>query len=849
VFLFLDLPISRDVVESCEARQCIWSRVRLLFNSDHRMAKPKRSSRQQSSSKVRSSRQSAVVTSELPIISGKPEAILWGLLIARWLTPTEGTVQGDTLWLTSLTLAAAAGFCWWMSRVSLERFRFGKLDAAVWLLCGSHILSSLVVIMTEGNKRSATNMLWEWLGIAVTFSLLRQTITAESRARFLQTAVVVVAALACYGIWQPAFWYPSQLREYENLRAELTAVESSSELSPQEQAKRRLELRAEFVSRGIPLSGPSLQLFERRLRDSKEPLGFFALTNTFAAFMATSLVLLAGAMLRELLPKDAASRASPERNNRGLLCALGIALLLVAYCLLLTKSRSAWGGTLVGMATLVLLLLATSNSGAAFRKLIPIIAIGAVAMMVIAGVAIASGALDVEVLTEASTSLFYRLEYWTSTWDVIQDNPVFGTGPGNFRDHYLRFKLPQSSEEISDPHQFILDVAANAGLVGLIGLGAVFAVVASLAWPVCKSDRSAATSGSTVAASLPPSEKTSARGAIGVATLIIFAGGWLFSGALEWNVLCVGILAIVIDFLLVKSLLRSSPDANRTPASLTIPPVALIASLVAVFVHLSAAGGIAMPAVIGLALVLAAVLQVDSDQERRPNGDHEKAPEGNDAARTGTESYAATGSYNTGLWLGVALASGLAAVGCTTTAFSPVMRSTSLFQLGDYEAVTGQPIRRVVGHYRDAAEADNLSPEPHLRLSQFYLHQWKQTRDSTYFEQSIEHATKARSLSPNSPQVAHEIGYAWLVRASGDASGNASATAVAELQHALEMYPTQPTWTAETVQALELAGESSKAAELARRALELEKINRAAGHVDRYLADDLLIEVKRLANQ
>ena len=813
------------------------------------MAKSKRSSRQHSSSKTRNPRQSLASSTERPATSGKPEAILWGLLIARWLTPTEGTAQGDTLWLTSLTLAAAAGFCWWMSRVSLERFRFGKLDVAVWLLCGSHMLSSLVVIMTEGNKRAATNMLWEWVGVAVTFSLIRQTITAESRARFLQTAMVVITALACYGIWQPAFWYPSNLRDYENLRAELTSVESSSELSPQEQTKRQLELRAQFVSRGIPLSGPALQLFERRLRDSKEPLGFFALTNTFAAFMATSLVLLAGAMLRELLPKDAASNSKPAANNRGFVCALGIALLLVAYCLLLTKSRSAWGGTLVGIATLVFLLLATSKSGAAFRKLIPIIAIGAVALTLVAGGAIASGALDVEVLTEASTSLSYRLEYWTSTWDVILDNPVFGTGPGNFRDHYLRYKLPQSSEEISDPHQFILDVAANAGLIGVIGLGVFISVVASLTWRVCKSDRSPTTTASTIETSPLPPIRTSTRGAIGVGTLIIFAGGWLFSGATDWSVLCVGILAVVIDFLLVKSLRRPSADTNRRPNSLTIPAVAVIASLVALFVHLSAAGGIAMPAVIGLALVLAAVLQIDSDQERLPQGDHGNNSDGNVTAQAGIKSDAAPDSNNTGMWLGVALASGLAAVGCTTTAFSPVIQSTSLFQLGDYEAVNGQPIRRVVSHYRDAAEADKLSPEPYIRLSQFYLHQWKQTRDSTYFEQSIEHAEKARSLSPNSPQVAHEIGYAWLVRASGDASKNASATAVTELQLALKMYPTQPTWTAETAQALELAGDLDKAAELARRAIELDGINREAGHVDRYLVDDLLTEVKRLANQ
>ena len=61
------------------------------------------------------------------------------------------------------------------------------------------------------------------------------------------------------------------------------------------------------------------------------------------------------------------------------------------------------------------------------------------------------------------------------------------------------------------------------------------------------------------------------------------------------------------------------------------------------------------------------------------------------------------------------------------------------------------------------------------------------------------------------------------------------------------MYPTNPKWTAETAQALALAGDPLRAATAARRALELDEINRAAGHVDRYLPDDLLTDVQRIA--
>lgn len=811
------------------------------------MAKSKRSSRNQPSSKARSSRQPQTTDALPQGANVRPAAIVWGLLLARWLIPTEGTAEGDTLWLTSLTLAAAAGFFWWKSRVSLEQLRFEKLDIAVWMLCGAHVLSSLIVILTEGNRRAATNMLWEWLAIAVTFSLIRQTITLQSRTRFLETVLVITTALACYGIWQPTFWYPSNLREYEALKAEMELVESSSEMPSQERVKRQRELRAEFVSRGIPLSGPAQQLFERRLRDSQEPLGFFALTNTLASFMTVAVVLLAGRLLNVLLPSQAES-PSGGLNNRGLVCVLATALLLVAYCLVLTKSRSAWGGTLVGLGALICLFFIRSKSGAALRKLIPIVAVGFVAISLLAGVAIATGALDKEVLTEASMSLSYRLEYWTSTWNVFLDHPLFGTGPGNFRDNYLRHKLPQSSEEISDPHQFILDVAANAGLVGLAGLVAFLACIGWCIWQLCRSAEKTPQTNVGTRNNSNFLQPASIRAAIGTAALVTVAGEWLFSGSLAWSVLSVCLVALAIAGLIGVSLKRSSSSAISS-VELPIPAVAVVAALIAIFVHLSAAGGIAMPAVIGLTLALSSVLSVDAKKESLASDEDESQ-----AATSGTDASTSAQTSQQGQnlpWLFAALFSGLTAVGCTLTAFSPVIQATSSIQLGDYNAINGQPARAVVSSYRFAANADTLTPQPYIHLSQFYLHQWKRTRSQTYFDLSIQAAEQAQALSPNSPQIAHELGYAWLVRARKSSMQNeeAIAQAVTELQKALEMYSTNPMWTAETSLALALAGKSEEASKLARRALELDEINRRAGHVDRYLPDELLSEMTRLADE
>jgi len=48
-----------------------------------------------------------------------------------------------------------------------------------------------------------------------------------------------------------------------------------------------------------------------------------------------------------------------------------------------------------------------------------------------------------------------------------------------FRQNYLPFKLPQSSEEIADPHNLVSMSGSNGGLIGLAGLaGICFAVLA-----------------------------------------------------------------------------------------------------------------------------------------------------------------------------------------------------------------------------------------------------------------------------------------------------------------------------------------------------------------------------------
>ena len=57
-------------------------------------------------------------------------------------------------------------------------------------------------------------------------------------------------------------------------------------------------------------------------------------------------------------------------------------------------------------------------------------------------------------------------------------SPFFwwGVGPGNFASPYLKYKLPQSSEEILDPHNLFLEVWATAGFWALLALAGALAL-------------------------------------------------------------------------------------------------------------------------------------------------------------------------------------------------------------------------------------------------------------------------------------------------------------------------------------------------------------------------------------
>ena len=463
------------------------------------------------------------------------------LLVSRWLVPAESAAQGGTLLIATVSILAAVLYLYqtWRTRRTL-RWDFG--DLAVLAIVATHVLSGLVTAVSPANARAAINLTIEWGAIGSTLFLLRQTMTGDDRNWFLRLLVALMTALAVFGLWQNRVWYPSIAAEFQ----EFERLADDRDAGRLQDPRRLAELERSLGPDAAGADAATRAALRQRVVFSTEPIGFFALANTFATGLMVAFVLLAAAAW----------------SDRRVVTVLLLAL--IGTTLLLTKSRTAFVGTFVGL-TAWFVLHRRSRPTVGRRTVLG----GAAALVaVVAAVVLAGGGLDLEVLTEAPKSLRYRLEYWVATGQLIGDSPWTGVGLGQFRSVYLHYKLPGASEAVADPHNWLLDAWSGAGLLGFVAAiaGVLILLVRSATAPIASGEQPTATS--------TPSVVVTFAAAFGLAVL---------SSA-------DGVTAAVV--------LLIAGGAFWCLRRVTIPFSAVAAAGLAVAVHLLGAGGWSMPVVV-----------------------------------------------------------------------------------------------------------------------------------------------------------------------------------------------------------------------------------------------------------
>ena len=679
-------------------------------------------------------------------------------LIASDSIPKLGTtVALNMLWIMLLALWSFAMFL-----DNNARVRLGPTSFALAALLFFHALSAIfLIVMEEGNGRATINMLWRWISFATAFFLTRQLAITKTLCRALCSVMLATSAcIAAFGLFQYFYLTPQDQVDFKR----------------QTESERKIWLETRGLNYAEP-GTPERQHLEDRLF-SVEARGTFALANSAAGFLApwVTLAIAIGVI------------NWPDKKQRTAIVAFTVTCVpVVGMCILLTKSRSSCLATAIGIAILAIYFL-KAGLRISKRSLIGWI----VSTAVLTGIAALVGGIDWQVISEALKSFSYRLEYWQATWGMIQDHPWLGCGPGNFKANYTMYKLPQASETVADPHNFLLEVWATAGTPAMIALTAVF-VCAAIQFRRAVRGSSNSLSGKVrpkTATSTPDAKLIYIGASIG--PIVAFACGLLVGYPPSLAVFFVGVPAAAAVLLL----LHAWVEQGKLTLMMLLVPVGVL------LVNLSAAGGIGFAGIsltlwllLGLAINL---VETDLNSKFEFNIPH-------------------------------ALRLALCAVGvvlilvCQQTVLLPVISTRTLIADGE-SFLSQRNLNSAEAAFAEAARADRYTPEPWQRLAWISLQRWHLSgdKDDHYLEQLCERVNEYRIRDPMAYLIHNDIGNFYLVVYRWGGRREHILTALESYQDALRLYPNSNFQHAQLAWAQHVAGNEESASKQARHALLLD---------------------------
>ena len=720
------------------------------------MGRNKRSKRK---SQAANTAPSKAVSGNYPTAKAVLAGTVTAIFVLRPLYPSESAAaEGDGMPVVMLWILAFILWGIMVARGNISRIRFGWPDITVALLVLWHTIAALRAVVYE-SPRPALNMLWEWLAYGVAFFLARQAFSSSLQRRAVGAVMIALAVLVSfYGLYQYSIELPAMRDLYKH--------------SPD----------AALRDAGLwfPPGSPGREQFEQRLA-SLEPMATFALTNSLAGFLVPWAMVTLGASAVFF------GRLSSRQR-------ITIASLLVplGLCLLLTKSRSAYLACACGGVAMIAI--AWGSRWAKVRTGRKLLAVG-VAVALIGGAvltAMIAGGLDAEVLSEAPKSLGYRLQYWQASATMIRDLPVFGCGPGNFQHHYTAYKLPEASEEITDPHNFIMEIWATAGtpaLVIMLGAGVVFFVT------VLRSNRK------------KDNEPDAALQETGAGTADVFAvffgaaGGMLLSLPIglmsaappSWLVPLIGLPVTALVLGLLFPWIAGGEDSA---ALWTLSASVLL-------IHLLFSGALAFPGItMGLWLLAALALDASETRDR--------------SLRTSVGIVALAGSLPV-------------LVACFATGYQPTLVARALVAQAYHDDGDRHEL------LTKAAKADPWAAGPYEHLADLCHQQWLMRPSEETLAEFERAVNEALTRAPRSASLRHKFGLAYWQCFDRSSQQELLNKAIGMLESAVAMYPNDCQKRADLAEAYLRAGDLAQFERQRDEALRLDEVT---PHLDKKLKDE-----------
>ncbi len=479
------------------------------------------------------------------------------------------------------------------------------------------------------------------------------------------------------------------------------------------------------------------------------------------------------------------------------LASVGLIVLCLGLCLLLTKSRTAVLAVAVGAASL-----AVWRWRRGRRLDWRVFAAGTAAAIVLTTAVLVAGLFDRLVLTEAPKSVLYRFQYWQSTAEMIADHPWFGCGPGNFQQVYTQYKLPEASESISDPHNFLFEVWSTMGTPAMLAL---LAIVAVLGYGVLRGrgSRDEPRQGPAAASAAPRSGQRSIYVGAGIGVLLGYLAATAAQFPPDLALLWLGAPAAALA---IYGLHRWTDGG--------IMPVWLVAiAWLVLTINLSAAGGMSFAGVALSWWLLVAIIM-----NRTESGQFRAVPQ-----------LAGIASLVAGLLL---------ATSCYWTMYRPVLGCQTALLKGAAAQNKGD-FERAEAAYRRAARSDPYSVEPWMHLAAMYVNAIRATGAPDRLRQFEEVVREATGRRNGSNPIFRLLGN-WrmdLYARLDDPS---------QLQQAqdaykrwVDLYPNNSLAHAQLAWVLHLAGDVQASAKHADCALRLDRRN---PHRERKLAEQQIYD-------
>lgn len=355
--------------------------------------------------------------------------------INRALDAPPSPMTGTTLLLSAMIVLCAVLIGCTRLASGGPRFRAtgGEAGAILILFAGS------ASAYFAGQKRIAINGVADFVGLLVYFATLRQVLTRPVHLRLLLSVVLATGVLVA-GKCLMQVWY--EFPETLNFYLEQSARNADADVFQGDAGKR--------------------YDFEQRLK-SQAATAFFAHSNVAGTYLATIAVV---AMTLALARRRAATELGHATRslNRSAPC---IVLLLVAALAIAVLPLTQSNGALLALAAGAALWLLWRFAGEwavrhRRRALAAFWSLAVAVVLLTAAYGVVTGGLP-------GRSMLFRWFYWRGAAAMMQSQGAWGIGAENFGRLFTRYKPLECPEDVNDPHSWPVRAAVEWGWMGLFG--------------------------------------------------------------------------------------------------------------------------------------------------------------------------------------------------------------------------------------------------------------------------------------------------------------------------------------------------------------------------------------------